>query len=298
MNRKLVLIAVIVLLVGSAGFVGYRSWTVEQARKEQERKAEVVSASRAVDDKLQEVWDDLELRDQLWADAVADPGGSVQSMLSLTTSDLEDLQKEIDDVRALVKKIPSKDVQKAYARVCDELDSVAEEGVADAKEAQPLCQAYDLMYGTQDAVFNGWTQVNDAIDLCNKREYSKAKDMAVAAQTSYQTSKDAYVQAMALCAVPEVEQAYAFFDGALQLAAMEHELATLGTQGKINSYNSRIDGLNEQVRTIETSRDLLLAAESAVWAKAESSYGMLESKAGKAHTMWDDARDLVSSGKV
>jgi len=286
-----------VLDVTAAG-VGYAAYTVSAKGNEQDRKAEVIASSRAVDDKFTEVWDRLGERDDAWRRLVASPSSSLSTMVNTSVSDVEKLQAQVAEARALIEAIPSEGVQDAYLAVCDEREESFADTLTEAEEAKPLCDAYALMYAVQEKQSTAGYLLNESITSCNNDKHQDGMALAVEAQANFQACRDSYAQAATLCSNGAITTAYQYFDAAIQLAAMQHELARIGSRGGISSYNAQIKKLEDQQKVVESVSGLPGAAESAVWADAETAYGHFKARAAKAKNLWDDARGLVSAGEV
>jgi len=299
MKRNVIIGLVIGVLVIAAAGVGYSAWQVKQRGDEQDRKAEVVATTRAVDDKLAEVWDRIDERDQAWKRLVSDPGvSSLNTMINTSESDIERLREGVAEARELIEEIPSEEVQDAYTAVCDELEDSFDTMVEEAADAKPLCDAYDVILGAVENDVAGWNALQDSIQACNADNHSEGKALAQAAQEQYQAYRDKYAQAASLSGVQAVADAVPYAEACLQLSVMQQELARLGSKGGVNSYNAQIDKLNEMQAHATSLSGLPELAGEALWSEAEASYGRFSLRAKKAEGLWEDARDLVSAGEV
>lgn len=296
MKRSVVLgVAIGAIVIAVAG-VGYWALQVGAKGSEQDRKADVVTTSRAVDDKLTAIWARLAECDTAWETAIIEP--SLSGALEASTAEVEEIRTDVEDARALVAKIPSDEVQKAYTRTCDELDRVLEVALTNAQSAAPLCEAHQMLMNAADNDKAGWDLLNDSIEACNKDDYAQGRTHAVNAEAQYQAMRDAYSQAVALSGVSAVEAAYPYIDAHLEYARMHQQLADLGAKGGVNSYNAHLDKMKAQMAVVMGMNDTLIDADAALLEAVFLKYGLFVVSAEDAKDMWDSARDLISSGDV
>ncbi len=296
MNKKvLVGVLIAVLVLGAAG-VGFAAWKVAQKGNEQDRRAEVVSKSRAIDERLDAVWERIKKRDEAWGAASQSDSTGIGTMLQLTRTDIDGMKKLIGEIRADAKAIPSDKVSAEYVSVCDKLNQSLSDATAGVEKAGPICDAYTLVADTYDDETRGMSAINLSIDACNHKKYSTGKTEAKNAEKEFKSIKDRLVKAYKLYDSQEVKAAYAYADAAISYASMQYQLAVLGSQGSINGYNSQIKKLETQNEKMRSMLPLLDDANSALWLDAQDAYGSLDDRTTAAETTWTKVKDMIAEG--
>ncbi len=299
MKRSWVIGVVVGVLVLAAAGVGYAAYRVNEQGNEQDRAAEVVVASKKVDDELGKVWARLNKCDNEWDLAVEGSDTvDLSDTLASTRDEMESLKEDVTEIRELVDAIPSSEVQAAYATVCDELDEALDTALGQAASAEPYCQASSILVAAVDNELAGWDEFNAAINACNTEDWTGGKSHADAALAQFQAMRDAYTQASTLSGCPEVEAAYPYADAYLELARMQHEQAVIGAKGGVNSYNAQIDKVDAQSDAIDGMEELSVNAHVAVWLAADEVYGHFQLLAVGAKHSWDSAQDMVVAGDL
>lgn len=296
MNKK-VLIGVLigVLVVGIAG-VGYAAFRVSEQGNEQERRAQVIAQSRAVDAKLEEIFERLADCDTSWSTSSDDPDIDTTVMLADANDDIRAIRKLLTEVETEIGSIPSDSVQAQYEATCIELDEVLSQGTDDAGKAVAACEAYKLV----NAAFNddkaGAAALNDAITLCNKEKYSEAKKKAAAAEKSFRALKTKLVNANKAYECNQISLAFKYADETIKIAKMQHELAVLGSKGSVNGYNSQISKLEKQRSVVADAAIDFDVASTTMESLVDGLYGNYVTQAKEAKNYWDEAKELVAGG--
>jgi hypothetical protein len=295
-NKKVLVGALVGVLVLAASGVGYAAYRVAQKGNEQDRRAAVVTQSRAVDEKLEEIWTRLASRDKAWEAASGGSGTSIDTMLGLTTDDIDGIRKLVADTRKEAAEIPSADLSKSYVAVCDELFTCLDECSKGVEDTKPVSEAYDILITCRDDEDVAIDAISDAIDACNHEKWSTAKTKAQAVQTSYKSIKSKLTKAGKLYDSSTIAGVNEYADCGVKLGTMQYDLAVLGTKGSVNGYNAQIDKMNDQRDKLVELSLLLNTAETTLWSAVNGTYGHFESRATPAKTIWDKAKKSVAAG--
>jgi len=299
MKRSWVIGIVVGVLVIAAAGVGYAAFRVNETGKEQDRVAKVVATANLVDDELAKVWAQLDKSDGEWDLAVQGSDTTdLSTTLASTRTDIESLKEDVVDIRKLIEDIPSPKVRDAYVATCDELDKALDKALEQAAAADPFCQASSILIASVENEGTGRDEVNASVESCNADDWTGGKDHATQAIAQLQAVRDAYAQAFALSACPEVEAAFPWADANIELARMQHELAVIGAKGGVNSYNAQIDKADAQLAAVDAMSELPIDAHVAVWLAADDVYGHFQALATEARYAWKDAQEMVAAGDL
>lgn len=286
-----VLVAVLLLGIGGVSFAALK---VAEKGESQDTKAEVQSTSGVVDDKLTEVWEQLKLRDEEWAELENDTDLDPAPLLESAPEHVADIRAMADEARELAGAIPDDEVKAAYISACDELDAALDKVLEEADEAKPFCDAYLLCWNSIDNDVSGWNALQASIDSCNAENYDQGKTQAQEAQVQFEAMKTAYQQAASVSGMAEVAEGVQYAEAQILVCAAQQELARLGGQGSVSGYNAQIDRLNEQEAHAASFEDTAALAVGALWVKMQGHYGNFEDRAIKARALWEDARELAA----
>lgn len=296
MNKKVLIGVLVGVLVLAASGVGYAAYRVAQKGDEQDRRAAVVAQSRAVDEKLEEIWTRLASRDKAWEAASEGSGTTIDTMLGLTTDDIDGIRKLVADARKDAAEIPSAELSKSYVAVCDELLTCLDECSKGVEDTKPVSEAYDILITCRDDEDVAIDAIDAAIDACNHEKWSTAKTKAQAVQTSYKSIKTKLAKAAKLYDSSTIAGVNEYADCGVKLGTMQYDLAVLGSKGSVNGYNAQIDKMNDQRDKLVELSLLLNTAETTLWSAVNGTYGHFETRATPAKTIWDKAKKSVAAG--
>jgi hypothetical protein len=297
-KRKALIGALVAVLVIVVAGIAYGAYTVASQAKAQAQQADVMAASRAIDEDLAALWERFAGRDKAWDLSTANGGiGSLDNIVAMSQSDLELMKTSVAEIRTAAEAIPSESVSSAYVAVCDELDTaLADAGMA-LTETQPICDAFALLSDSIEDGDKGYDAVNDSVNACNKEKYKDGKTYAKTAQTHFEAMRAKFTEASGLYSTGHDAQLKAYADACVEFAKMQHQLAVLGTQGSVSGYNAQIDKTEKQLDKCRELEGNVVSAMTVTADGAKDAYGSFEVRAATAKKLWSDAQELVTAGE-
>lgn len=229
--------AAVALVLGVGGYVG---WTVAQANAREADAIALASSTKAADDNLAELWDEMDARERIWLDPEYGLGLAGPELVATTVDNLKGWDESVVAAEKAMRDCPDDATSAAYLKIFTEIRSALQDCRTGLSKTGDMSKSIDDLDTADMAMGDGSIALNDAIGYCNTKKWSSADKSATEALKEYQQAAALYKSVRKSSGDAGLDAPLRLANAYVEIAKMQAKLAQIGRSGGVGSYNAQI----------------------------------------------------------